>query len=90
MKYYFHNLIDENFQTIHLNFFCQSEFIIKVKQKIVKLLEIFIFIIKDNVNDNKVKNKLPDIIYLDLNKFYKKYEYDLFTVNIRNQEKNRI
>ena len=67
---------------------------LKVNQKIVKLLEIFIFIIQDNVNDNKVKNKLPDIIYLDkyidldLNKFYKKYEYDLFTVNIRNQEKD--
>ena len=38
---------------------------LKVNQKIVKLLEIFIFIIQDNVNDNKVKIKLPDIIYLD-------------------------
>ena len=49
---------------------------------------------QDNVNNNKVKIKLADIIYLDkyidsgLNKFYTKYEYELFAVNIKNQEKD--
>jgi hypothetical protein len=43
---------------------------------------------QDNVNNNKVKIKLADIIYLDkyidsgLNK------YELFAVNIKNQEKD--